>query len=207
VSAAGASERAGRLRLCAALAARDPDALAAAMRALLDAADPGAVEEALLQSYLFVGYPVALNALALWRELSGRPAPTGVVEDPMLWARRGAEVLRRVYGGQYDDVRANVRALHPDMEMWMVSEGYGKVLGREGLDLVERELCVVALLAVLDTPRQLYSHLRGARNVGAADLEIEDALVAAKPFASAAAWDHAQEAWSRLRGRAPDRAS
>lgn len=206
MSAPRASERERRLSLCAALAAHDPDALAAAMRALADAADPGAVEEALLQSYLFVGYPVALNALALWRELSGRPAPTGVVDDAALWARRGAEVLRRVYGGQYDDVRANVRALHPDMERWMVSEGYGKVLGREGLDLVERELCVVALLAVLDTPRQLYSHLRGARNVGAADGEIEDALAAAKPFATEAAWDHAQEAWSRLRGRSPDRA-
>jgi 4-carboxymuconolactone decarboxylase len=198
---AAASERERRLRLCAALAARDPDALADAMRALRDAADPRAVEEALVQSYLFVGYPVALNALALWRELSGRPAPTGLAEDPALWPGRGAEVLRRVYGGQYEDVRANVRALHPDMERWMVSEGYGKVLGREGLDLVERELCIVALLAVLDTPRQLYSHLRGARNVGAADDEIESALAAAKPFATEAAWDHAQETWTRLRRR------
>ncbi|GIS80694.1 MAG: hypothetical protein CM1200mP14_22600 [Gammaproteobacteria bacterium] len=33
--------------------------------------------------------------------------------------------------------------------------------------LVERELCIVALLAVLDVPKQLYSHLRGALNVGA----------------------------------------
>ena len=40
-----------------------------------DLPEPTPVEEALLQSYLFVGYPAALNAFALWRQLSGRPAP------------------------------------------------------------------------------------------------------------------------------------
>jgi 4-carboxymuconolactone decarboxylase len=186
------SERGARLRLCAALAARDQDALAAAMRALQGARDPAAVEEALLQSYLFVGYPVALTALEQWRELSGRPAPPATADDWALWTRRGADVLRRVYGGQHEDVRAN----------GMVAEGYGKVLGREGLDLVERELCIVALLAVLDTPRQLYSHLRGAGNVGASEADVEAALAEAKPFASERAWARAQDVWRQVRSRA-----
>ena len=47
---------------------------------------------------------------------------------------RGEEVCRTVYGGQYEGLRRNVRDLHPDMERWMVVEGYGKVLGRPGLD-------------------------------------------------------------------------
>lgn len=198
-----ALERRGRLRLSAALAARDSDALEETMRALIGAEDQTAVEETLLQSYLFLGYPAALNALALWRELSGRPAPRGTEteDDGRFWTERGAEVLKRVYGKQDEGVRATARALHPDLERWMVAEGYGKVLGRGGLDLVERELCVVALLAVLDAPRQLYSHLRGARNVGASESEIEDALTEARPFASDQAWARAQDVWRRVRSR------
>jgi 4-carboxymuconolactone decarboxylase len=187
--------------MCAALAARDQEALAASMRALRGARDAAGVEEALLQSYLFVGYPVAMNALALWRELSGRAAPEPSEEDWALWSGRGAEVLHRVYGGQSDGVRVTARAMHPDMERWMVEEGYGKVLGRAGLELRERELCIIALLTVLDTPRQLYSHLRGARNVGAQDADIEEALAEAKPFAAEAAWKRAQELWSQVRAR------
>ena len=200
-------ERRARLRMCAALAARDQDALTASMRALRDAVDPGAVEEALLQSYLFVGYPVALNALTLWRELSGRPAPAAAGEDWTLWTERGPEVCRRVYGDRYEELLENVRAVHPDMERWMVAEGYGKVLGRKGLELKERELCIVALLAVLDTPRQLYSHLRGAHAVGASEGEIEAALAEARPFADDGAWARAQEAWDQVRRRASGAAS
>jgi 4-carboxymuconolactone decarboxylase len=51
-------------------------------------------------------------------------------DDAALWRARGQEVCRAVYGGQYPRLRENVRDLHPDMERWMVEEGYGKVLGR-----------------------------------------------------------------------------
>ncbi len=119
------------------------------MNALRDAPDPTAVKEALLQGYLILGYPVALNALARWREISGRPASAPPEDDWTGLPQRGADVCRRVYGGAYGGLRNNVRALHPDLERWMVEEGYGKVLGREGLDLAERELCVVAMLAAL----------------------------------------------------------
>jgi 4-carboxymuconolactone decarboxylase len=196
------ADRGARLALCAALAARDEERAEASMAALRAAGDPVAVEETLLQTYLFLGYPVTLNAIARWREVSGRPAPALATEDWELWSARGADVCRRVYGGQYEDLRENVRALHPDMERWMVTEGYGKVLGRPGLDLKERELCIVALLAVLDTPRQLYSHVRGARNVGASDAEIEDALAAADPFLDAHRRERAREVWARVRNRA-----
>ena len=49
----------------------------------------------------------------------------------------------------------------------MLAEGYGKVLGRPGLALEVRELCIVAILAGQDAAPQLYAHLRGALNVGA----------------------------------------
>ncbi len=189
------------LALSAALASRDEANVREALGMALGAADPIAVEETLLQSHLFLGYPAALNGFALWRELSGRMAgpPT---PDREAWGVRGVEVCRRVYGGQYEGLRANIRRLHPDMERWMVEEGYGKVLGRPGLALAVRELCIVAILAVQDVPRQLYSHLRGARCVGASEQAVERALEAAARVSTAAARARAGETWNAVRGRA-----
>jgi len=169
-------EREALIRLSAALAARDPGKLREAMELCSRDLDPEGVEEVLLQSYLFLGYPIALNAFGLWRELSGRDASVAVSDDWEGWSQRGAEVCRIVYGGQYEGLRRNVRALHPDMERWMVVEGYGKVLGRPQLDLPTRELCIVALLAALGMPRQLHSHLRGALNAGATLEEVGGAM-------------------------------
>lgn len=136
----------------------------------------GAVDEVLLQSFLFLGYPAALNALALWREVSRREAPAPSGEHPGDWPGRGVEVCTAVYGGSYTALRENVRRMHPDMERWMVEEGYGRVLGRPGVPLPVRELCIVAVLALQPAPRQLHSHLRGALNTGADAGTVEAAL-------------------------------
>jgi 4-carboxymuconolactone decarboxylase len=61
----------------------------------------------------------------------------------------------------------------------MVEDGYGRVLGRPGLDLAVRELCIVALLCRQDAPRQLYSHLRGALNTGASVDDVTEAVALA----------------------------
>jgi 4-carboxymuconolactone decarboxylase len=162
----------------------DRSVLTEALRVAASVCDPVAVEETLLQSFLFRGYPAALGALAEWRRVSGRSAPVpgepGVESDrvdPAAWAVRGEQTCGRVYGGQYGRLRGNIRALHPDMEQWMVTEGYGRVLGRPGLELATRELCIVGLLAGQDAAPQLYSHLRGALNAGAT-AETVDAVVA-----------------------------
>jgi 4-carboxymuconolactone decarboxylase len=89
------------------------------------------------------------------------------------------------------------------MERWMVIEGYGKVLGRPGLDLATRELAITALLAVLTVPRQLYSHLRGALHSGAEPTEVEEALAEACSFLDEEGHREIQEVWGRVRTRSP----
>jgi 4-carboxymuconolactone decarboxylase len=91
------------------------------------------------------------------------------------------------------------------MERWMVVEGYGKVLGRPQLDLPTRELCIVALLAVLGMPRQLHSHLRGALNAGATLEEVEVAMRTAWQTASEMACgqgggEGCKESWATWEG-------
>lgn len=193
--------RSALIRLSAALASREMGVLPEAMAEAGRVSDPSEVEEVLLQSYLFLGYPISLNAFALWREVSGREPGPGVSDDWSAWIDRGRGVCRTVYGGSYEGLRRNVRALHPDMERWMVVEGYGKVLGRPQLDLTTRELCIVALLAVLGAPRQLYSHLRGALNAGAEPVEVEESLEIARDYLDAPGWNEVWEVWCRLRTR------
>ena len=141
---------------------------------------PDWVEEMILQSYLFAGFPRALNAAREWRRVSGRLAPredegTTLAQAPD-WSARGEATCRVVYGEFYEPLRKNIRALHPALDAWMIVEGYGKVLSRPALPLNARELCIVAVCAVLRQDRQLHSHLHGALNAGASAAAITATL-------------------------------
>jgi 4-carboxymuconolactone decarboxylase len=146
----------------------------------IDEVDPVAVEEIILQSYLFAGFPRALNAARAWRAVSGRPAPSedaeASVEDLDLWRARGEETCAIVYGDSYEKLRRNIRELHPALDGWMIVDGYGKVLSRPGVDLRTRELCIVAACAASGQQRQLHSHLHGAMNAGASVGELAAVL-------------------------------
>jgi 4-carboxymuconolactone decarboxylase len=188
------------IAMCAAVGARNKAAMASTMDQVAETADPAHAEEALLQSYLFVGYPVALQALAMWRERTGKlPAPSSGRDLPGTWRKRGEEVCAQVYAGQYHRLRENIAKLHPDLERWMLDEGYGKVLSRPNLDLKVRELCIIGVLVGLDAPQQLYSHLRGALNVGATPEEVDAAVDIACGHSSLAARDNARKVWRDLK--------
>ena len=103
-------------------------------------------------------------------------------------------------------LRRNVRALHRDMERWMVVEGYGKVLARPGLDLPTRELCIVAILAATGWEPQLHSHLRGALHAGCDPVSVSEALEAGLEMNPEPAWRNgAKSLWERVAARYPAR--
>ena len=173
----------GLVELAVAIAADGEMALRNAMaRAAAARIDPVWVEELILQSHLFSGFPRALNAAREWRRASGRHAPNGDPDaDPAparvrAWHARGESTCATVYGDTYERLRTNIRDLHPALDAWMIVDGYGKVLGRPQLDLRRRELCIVAVCAVGEQDRQLHAHLRGALNAGASADEISDVL-------------------------------
>jgi 4-carboxymuconolactone decarboxylase len=183
------------IQLSAAVAASDEATVRYWLGRASRDAPPVHVEELLLQSYLFCGFPRALNATREWRRVSQRLAPsTDEAEEVELaaeWRERGEQTCAAVYGEMYERLRLNVRDLHPALDTWMVVDGYGKVLGRPGLDLPRRELCVVAACAAMGQDRQLHSHLHGALNVGvepaalAATLETIAELIGAERARSA----------------------
>ena len=161
------------------------------------------VEELLLQSVLMVGYPRALIAFAVWRKFSGINAPSADVDADYTraaeWTRRGEELCAVVYGENYSKLRESVLSLHPAVDAWMITEGYGRTLARPGLDLKLRELCTVAQTAVLEAPRQLHSHLRGALNAGASFGQIEGTLSIVNPLLSFDQWKKVKQLWRTVR--------
>ncbi len=198
----GRTARSALLHVAAALATRDASLLRAAMEAARDGAETNEVDEVILQSHLFVGFPDALNALGLWRAVSGTEAPPSAGEDPAGWDARGERVCAAVYGANYDKLRINVRQLHPDVDGWMVTGGYGRVIGRPGLDLATRELCIAALLAVWNVPRQLHSHLRGALNAGASVAEVDEAVEIACGYLPPDRAADVRALWAEIRSKA-----
>jgi 4-carboxymuconolactone decarboxylase len=164
------------------------------------------VDEVILQSYLFAGFPRALNAAREWRRISGEPAALEDIDAdatregvPEEWRARGAATCERVYGGMYPALRANIAALHPALEHWMVIDGYGKVLSRPGLDLIHRELCIVATCAIAAQDRQLHSHFHGALNVGATVDQIVGTLDALLDLIDQDAMRRYRMLWNHVR--------
>ncbi|MFN4908119.1 MAG: RdgB/HAM1 family non-canonical purine NTP pyrophosphatase [Bacteroidota bacterium] len=131
--------------------------------------------EVLLQSYLFAGFPSALDALATAHAAGGSSSESDQVETyhADLFEARGQMLCKEVYGSVYEKMMARFEAISPSMRSWMIIEGYGKTLSRGGLSTRERELCIVSILAALGRSSQLYSHVRGALAVGATEDDLE----------------------------------
>lgn len=64
---------------------------------------------------------------------------------------------------------------------------WGSTWLREGLDLKQRSLCTVAMLAALGRSQELKGHLRGAVNNGASLRELREVLLHVAPYAGAPA--------------------
>jgi 4-carboxymuconolactone decarboxylase len=180
--------QAALVRVSAAAATGAPADVAAQARAAIEAG-AGALPlyEAVLQSYLFLGFPRAIEALfAIAPVLAGVPAGAAPF-DPERWRRDGDALCRRVYGRNYDKLVRTIGDLSPDLAEWMIVEGYGKTLSRPGLGPVEREYGVVAILTATRMWRQLRSHAIGAVNVGGTRADVKEAISLSEPWSGAAA--------------------
>jgi 4-carboxymuconolactone decarboxylase len=188
------------VRLSAVVAAgTEADIRGAMSNAALDI-PPLWVEELLLQTYLFAGFPRALNAMREWRRM--QPVPVAASRrEPEDWQTAGVATCSAVYGTMYERLRENIRGLHPELDDWMITEGYGKVLSRPGLDLQRRELCIVAACAALDQDRQLHSHLHGALNVGVAPAVVTAAIESLAELLGADRVQSVRLLWARVQGK------
>lgn len=190
------------VRLAAWITAAGEPAVRAGLEEASRVVPPQWVEELILQSYLFAGFPRALNAMREWRRISGHAAPLGdegeAHDRAAEWAARGEETCAIVYGPFYDKLRHNIRQLHPALDAWMIVDGYGKVLSRPGLDLLRRELCIIAACVAAAQDRQLHSHLHGARHAGASVAQVDATLDLLEGVVHPDALRSARMLWARV---------
>lgn len=197
-------ETAALVRLAAMLAGGSEAEVRRALVQAVEQIRPTWVEEVILQTYLFAGFPRALNGAREWRRLSGRvaPSPDGyAIDGPADRLARGEATCATVYGRFYERLRVNIRDLHPALDQWMIEEGYGKVLSRAPLDLARRELCIVAACAMARQDRQLHSHLHGALHAGAASEVVTAALEVLSPVLADDDIRRYQGLWARVQGK------
>ncbi len=194
------------VQLAAAVAQGGDERLERAIGAVVEAGvDPVMVEEGILMAIVAVGFPRTLIAMRAWRKVSGErgavsgsPSPGSDYRQHEKWTRDGESTCKVVYGANYERLRETVRQLHPDLDGWMITEGYGRTLSRPGLTLRQRELLMMAMCAVSDVPHQLHSHLKGALHAGATVAEVGEALEGVIGGVSVREQDQARQLYKRV---------
>ncbi len=130
------------------------------------------VYEAILQTYLFCGFPAAIEALIMFHEYFPRHNKSKYSYKSEQFLKAGKANCKLIYGSNYEKLIAKFKKISPEMEQWMLIEGYGKVFNRSALRLKVREALNVCMLAVNYYPRQLFSHIKGCKNAGFRKMEL-----------------------------------
>ena len=189
------------VRLAAIVTIGDETAVRQVIARAAEDVPPVWIEELLLQTYLFAGFPRTLNAMREWRRLHPVASPdAGPVDGDQLRVL-GEETCAVVYGVMYDRLRLNIRQLHPALDDWMIVEGYGKVLSRPALDLPRRELCIVAACAAAGQDRQLHSHLHGVLNAGVASAVVDAVIDELQELVGVERARTVRLLWTRVQGK------
>jgi 4-carboxymuconolactone decarboxylase len=134
-----------------------------------DVLDEEGMEEAILQTLLFAGFPKTIEALKQLR--IHFPVKHGAkhVGDHK---KAGEKTSQIIYGKYHSKLKKVMDELHPDLTRWMIEDGYGRVLSRSGLTLQEREISVLASLMTSGMINQFRAHVRGALFAGVSRVDI-----------------------------------
>lgn len=138
--------------------------------------NPDKIYESILQLYLFNGFPVTIETLKIFYNNYPDYKPVYEQYNVNLFEKRGISNCKTVYGKNYDKLQSNISSMSDDLSDWMIIEGYGKVLGRPGLSLQEREILNLAMLCTNYSEHQLHSHIRGSLNTGS-DLNLIETII------------------------------
>lgn len=131
--------------------------------------DLEALEEAILQTHLFAGFPKTIEALKqLRRHFPKRPS-SKEIENRQLSGEKTSQI---VYGKYQARLKNIMDELHPDLTRWMIEDGYGRTLSRSGLTLQDREIAVLASLMSSGMINQYRAHVRGALYAGIPMVDI-----------------------------------
>ncbi|MCL6495693.1 MAG: hypothetical protein K6T54_13065 [Ignavibacterium sp.] len=133
------------------------------------------IYEALLQNYLFCGFPSALYYLKRFHHLS-KYNPESYKLNLTGLKDKGIKTSKFIYGEKLPKLVSNVKKFSPELAEWLITEGYGKVISRKHLSIKEREACIISVLSVQMFEDQLVSHLYGGIRNGLSVKQISSLI-------------------------------
>lgn len=96
----------------------------------------------------------------------------------------GEQRRRQVMGDAFvDRALAHATPFSQPLQQLVSDHAWGSTWLRPGLELKQRSLCTVAMLAALGHTNELKGHLRGALNNGATLAELREVLLHVAPYA------------------------
>ena len=104
---------------------------------------------------------------------------------------RGLARQRELDPAIAEEVLASLADIAPDFGRLTIEFPFGDIYSRPGLDLAQREITTLAVLAALGQERQLKVHIRFARNVGLGERQIVEILMQVAVYAG---WGRALDA-------------
>ncbi|OLY80407.1 hypothetical protein AYI68_g5497 [Smittium mucronatum] len=159
------------------------------------------VREAVFTNVYTVGFPLTLVAMKelkagldtqLWMKLSRtRHLPTSTVpmetnqfsESKPYFTENtpryisGFDHFSQTYGHVTDKLLSRIDDFHPDLVYSVIEAEYSDILSKDHiLSHVEKELVTVAAIYSLDTPDQLFSHVRACKRLGISQSVIDAAI-------------------------------
>ncbi|MGN6315633.1 carboxymuconolactone decarboxylase family protein [Trinickia sp.] len=144
--------------------------------------EPAELVEMLFQAVAILGFPVAINAVGIVREifrerdLAFDPiAP--VSDDGAARYQRGLEVLDDLMANP-QEYMAKLESTSPELARWSVEFAFGEIFAREGLDPKARQIAIISMLAAAgNRSDQLRLHMEAGVKWSLSRTEITEALM------------------------------
>jgi 4-carboxymuconolactone decarboxylase len=87
-----------------------------------------------------------------------------------------------IWGEKSQQIEANLKDLDADLATLIVQVAYDDIFERPGLDLKTKELLAIAHLLNVGLENELKTHIYGALNCGATEVEIRETILHAAMF-------------------------
>jgi len=147
--------------------------------------------ETVLNLLPYIGYPRTLSTVISFQKVYPQyirersrgkdPQPTEPWQEyaGKVWRERGAQIQQQLgFGGAgAEEFTKQLTLLSPELTEWVRYDDFGRIFGRAGLSLIEREAMVIGVLIAQGAP-QVAAHHRAMVRVGGSEALI-DALVEA----------------------------
>jgi alkylhydroperoxidase/carboxymuconolactone decarboxylase family protein YurZ len=129
--------------------------------------------------------------------VSERPSEEWASHAATVWPERGAAIFRRLCPGH--EPADNVRPVSAELAEWVICDDFGRIFGRPGLTLLERETVVIGSLVAQRAAPQMRSHRLGFLAVGGAEPPLDAIVASLADLLPAIALDDARATLARLR--------